>query len=101
MEELRGRKVPQSLEAEQAVLGSMIIDPACIPVVLERLKGREDLRLDRIFVTHTCSDPALVEAAKEAVRECQDFGEILETKAGCTISCHCGPNTLGVLFLRK
>lgn len=69
--------------------------------VAERLKGREDLRLDRIFVTHTCSDPALVEAAKEAVRECQDFGEILETKAGCTISCHCGPNTLGVLFLRK
>ncbi len=49
MEELLGRKVPQSLEAEQAVLGSMIIDPACIPVVLERLKGRE-------FYSQTNSD---------------------------------------------
>ncbi len=41
MEELLGRKVPHSLEAEQSVLGSMIIDPACIPAVLERLKGGE------------------------------------------------------------
>ncbi len=41
MEELLGRKVPQSLEAEQAVLGSMIFDTACIPVVLEKLKGDE------------------------------------------------------------
>ena len=27
--------------------------------------------------------------------------EIIEAKAGCTIFCHCGPGTLGVIFLRK
>ena len=35
------------------------------------------------------------------IRELQPFTEILETKAGCTVSSHCGPNCLGVLFLRK
>ena len=30
------------------------------------------------------------------------FGDsIIETTAGCTVSCHCGPGTLGVLFVRK
>ena len=27
--------------------------------------------------------------------------EVIHTVAGSTISCHCGPNTLGILFLRK
>ena len=30
-----------------------------------------------------------------------DAGEIYDTDAGATISTHCGPNTLGVLFIRK
>ena len=41
MEELLGRKTPHSAPAEQAVVGSMLIDPRCIPDVLERLKGDE------------------------------------------------------------
>lgn len=41
MEELLGRKTPHSAQAEQAVVGSMLIDPRCIPEVLERLKSDE------------------------------------------------------------
>ena len=41
MDELLGRKTPHSAPAEQAVVGSMLIDPRCIPDVLERLKGDE------------------------------------------------------------
>ena len=41
MDELLGRRVPYSSEAEQAVIGSMIIDPACISAVLEKLKSAE------------------------------------------------------------
>ena len=41
MDELLGRKTPHSAPAEQAVVGSMLIDPRCIPDVLERLKGNE------------------------------------------------------------
>ncbi|MBQ9980648.1 MAG: replicative DNA helicase [Oscillospiraceae bacterium] len=38
MDELLSRSVPQSNDAEQAVLGSMLIDPKCIPQVMDRLK---------------------------------------------------------------
>ena len=41
MEELLGRKTPHSAAAEQAVIGSMLIDPRCVPEVLERLKADE------------------------------------------------------------
>lgn len=41
MDELLGRKVPHSAPAEQAVVGSMLIDPRCVPDVMERLKGDE------------------------------------------------------------
>ena len=41
MEELLGRKVPYSAPAEQAVIGSLLIDPRCVPEVLEKLKADE------------------------------------------------------------
>lgn len=70
--------------------------------VTDRLRGRSDLDLSRIFVTHTClADRAPVDAVIQTVRSLQPFAEILETTAGCTVSGHCGPNTLGILFLRK
>ena len=41
MDELLGRKIPHSAPAEQAVIGSMLIDPRCVPEVLEKLKADE------------------------------------------------------------
>lgn len=67
----------------------------------ERLSGRDDLRRDRIFITHSGCAPAVVENVRGIIAECGGFDEVLETTAGCTISNHCGPNTLGVLFVRK
>ena len=67
----------------------------------DRLAGREDIDLCRIFVTHALCPPEMVEMALEEVRKYQPFQEVLVTTAGCTVSCHCGPNTLGILFLRK
>lgn len=66
--------------------------------ITDRLEGRTDLDLDRIFVTHSGLDEALVNAAVNRVRELQPFREICVTVAGSTISSHCGPNTIGVLF---
>ena len=42
-----------------------------------------------------------MENVKAIIKECGGFDEVLETYAGCTVSSHCGPNTLGVLFVRK
>lgn len=69
--------------------------------VEDRLKGRDDLDLSRIFIVDSGVDPAIVEQVEQKVRECAAFEEILRTKAGCTISNHCGPNCLGIMFSRK
>jgi len=69
--------------------------------VEDRLSGRAGIDTSRAFVTHTVQDPALVEHVMELIRQIVPFGELIETKAGGTISSHCGPGTLGVLFLRK
>ena len=56
----------------------------------------------RIFVTHTRCSLETVESVKQLVREfCPDVEEIDETVAGATITTHCGPETLGVLFIHR
>ena len=78
-------------------IGNVMLD-----YVKDRLSDREDIDTSRIFITHTKCDPADVEAVKNAVKEIRpDFEEVLETTAGCTITTHCGPGTLGILFIRK
>ncbi|MGA8943798.1 MAG: DegV family protein [Thermoactinomyces sp.] len=69
--------------------------------VKDKLSDRQDLDKSRIFITHSMCSEQTVAKVKEAVRRYADFEEIIETTAGCTISCHCGPNTLGILFKRK
>ena len=67
--------------------------------VKERLEGRDDIDPHRIFITEsggfTSEEVAEVEAA---VRGYQPFEEVLHTRAGCTVSSHCGPRTLGILY---
>ena len=68
----------------------------------DRLLHLEDVDLSRVFITHSgMDDPALVDKVEDAVLAAAPFEEVLVTRAGCTISNHCGPNTLGVLFCRK
>ena len=69
--------------------------------VKEQLKDRKDLRLDRIFITHSPVPEGAVEMARECIKKYAPFTDIYETEAGCTVSCHCGPGTLGVLFITK
>ncbi len=69
--------------------------------VKDLLKDRKDLRLDRVFITHSPVPDGAVEAARDTIRKYAEFQHIYETNAGCTISCHCGPGTLGVLFITK
>lgn len=69
--------------------------------VRDRLEGRDDLVLERIFITHPAAPPKAAEAARKAIGRYARFKEVIETKAGCTVSCHCGPRTLGILFIRK
>ena len=69
--------------------------------VAEKLENGDDIDLERVFVTHAGCDPQLVESIVELVKNTLPFKEVLVTRAGCTVSSHCGANTLGVLFVRK
>lgn len=70
--------------------------------IKDRLEGnQDDIDAKRIFVTHTKCNTAISELAKQEIAKYMNFDEIIETEAGCTINCHCGPNTIGILYMRK
>lgn len=56
---------------------------------------------DRVFITHSGCDEEIVDSVREYLKGLGIFSEILETRAGCVVSSHCGPGTLGVLFIEK
>lgn len=60
-----------------------------------------DLELDRVIITHAGCDEGLIGQCLEQVRAMAEVKEILVTRTGCTISSHCGRNTLGILLIRK
>ncbi len=78
------------------------IDKVIMDYVDSKLKGRDDIIRHRIFITHTkCSDEIVERVRARILELCPEFDEIIETTAGCTVTSHCGPYTLGVLFIRK
>lgn len=69
--------------------------------VKDRLANRDDLDKGTLFVTHTPVSDECIEAVKTAIAQYGEFENIYWVSAGSTISCHCGPGTLGILFVRK
>ena len=74
-------------------------------VILSYAKDmEEDLKTakkDRVFITHSGCDDETIRAVEDYLKELQVFDEILITRAGGVISSHCGPGTLGVLYIRN
>ena len=72
-----------------------------VSYVKDRITNRANLDRTTLFVTRTPVTDACLQAVKETVDSCADFENIYWTEAGSTVSCHCGPGTLGVLFVRS
>lgn len=74
-------------------------------VIPSYVKDMEDAffqaRRNRVFITHSGCDSKIVEEVRDYLRGLNYFEEILETRAGGVISSHCGPGTLGVLFIEN
>ncbi|MBR2531013.1 MAG: DegV family protein [Lachnospiraceae bacterium] len=72
-------------------------------VVMDYVKDMHYMLLEanptRVFITHTSKDRELIEEVRSYLEGLGHFEEILETSAGAVISSHCGPGTLGVLFI--
>jgi len=79
--------------------GSM--EKTILDYIRGRLENEKEVNYDRIFVTHSGVPAEIVEKAAALVKELRPFEEVIVTVAGSTISCHCGPACIGVLFFRK
>ncbi len=69
--------------------------------IVDRIGDAADIDLSHVFVTHAGCDEAIVAQCVAQVKAAAPWGEVHVTRAGCTVSSHCGRNTLGVLFMRK
>lgn len=74
-------------------------------VILDYAKDLEsqiqNARPERVFITHSGCDAEVISKIEDYLKELNYFEEILITRAGGVISSHCGPGTLGVLFIEK
>lgn len=72
-------------------------------VIIQYVKDMEQELLhakrDRVFITHSGCDREIVDSVKTYLESLEHFHSIIETRAGSVISSHCGPGTLGVLFI--
>ncbi len=73
--------------------------PVLEKYIADRIGDGTGIDTRRVFVTHAGCDSAIVERCVAQVRALELFDEVHITRAGCTVSAHCGKNTLGVLFL--
>ena len=69
--------------------------------IKNKLYIKQDIDYSRVFITHPMCPAQTVAKAREIIQQYACFDEIIEARAGCTVACHCGPNTLGILFKRK
>ena len=77
------------------------IDNAIMSYVKDMEADLKAARPDRVFITHSGCSREVVEEVRSYLKGLTVFCEILETRAGGVISSHCGPGTLGVLFIAK
>ena len=75
--------------------------PVLEKYIADRIGDGSDIEWDHVFVTHAGCDSDIVDACVAQVKALAPCGEVHITRAGCTVSSHCGRNTLGVLFIRK
>ncbi len=79
--------------------GSM--DKVLLQYTKDRLAKYDNIKRDRVFITHSGVSEDKLDLVKKEVEESGIFREIYITRASCTISTHCGPGTLGVLFMTE
>ncbi|MDD3243840.1 MAG: DegV family protein [Eubacteriales bacterium] len=65
------------------------------------MKALEGVDTSRVFVTYSVSDDVFHREVGKIVEASGVFNEVVYTRAGCVISSHCGPYTIGVLYIEE
>lgn len=74
---------------------------ACARYIKKTLRSPKNIVKDKAFITHAGCSPRMLEQIKHDVSEVCEFDKLIVTKASATVSSNCGPNTFGILFIRK
>ena len=71
--------------------------------VKDKLADYDKINNEKVFITHTMDDENMfiVDEMVAYVKDNYDFKNVYVSTAGCTVSVHCGPNTLGILYIDK
>lgn len=70
--------------------------------VIEKLSDYENIDTSRIFITYSSlDDESIIDRLKEIIEGQMHFDEIVANRVCCNVATHCGPNTLGILFMTK
>jgi len=77
------------------------LEKVLLSYVEDVLANAENIKSDRVFITYSTIDEALLKKIKSVIKKKNIFRDIHITTTSCTISSHCGPNTLGVIYMEK
>lgn len=99
-------KIKPSIEVDNTAGGKMDVgnkyrgslEKVLIKYIQDKLNSYDNINNEKIFITHAGIDDKYIEIAKKTILDIMEFKEIYVTVASCTISSHCGPNTIGILF---
>lgn len=67
--------------------------------VVETLNKFNNPDLTRVFITYSTIEEDVLETVKKTLEANSKFKEVLVTQAGSTVMSHCGPNTIGILYI--
>lgn len=67
----------------------------------KKLKNRNDINKNMVFIAHSRCDQNIIENIKDKLKNEYNFEQVIEAQTNCTISSYCGPNTIGIMFLRN
>ncbi|NMA06756.1 MAG: DegV family protein, partial [Ruminococcaceae bacterium] len=107
--ELLGAKVLKIKPSIEVVKGSMKVgkkyrgglEQCIFRYVSDRMSDIDNIDKSRIFLTHCNCSQEIVAKVGSSLKKDFNFDNVIVTEAGCTISSHCGPGCLGVLYIRK
>lgn len=88
-----------SMSADKKYRGKM--DKVIFDYVQEMEQSMKEANAERVFITHSGCEQEIIDKVYTFLKDMNYFEEILVTRAGGVISSHCGPGTLGVLYLNK
>lgn len=77
------------------------LDKVIVKYIKDTLSSHPNINNEHIFIVHSGIDSKLINLAKDTILEYMKFDNVYITNASCTISSHCGPNTLGIAFETK